>query len=132
MSRHSLLSILAALVCVIVVMQGAAIAFSLYWTLWWYDIVLHFLGGVFIGLLVLWVRFLSGYIAAPLVWSKGRIFLFTLFWTLVIGIGWEVFEWLVGNTWDMERYWLDTSIDVALDIIGGVVGWFYFVKKYRV
>ncbi|HEY4508106.1 MAG TPA: hypothetical protein VJJ55_00430, partial [Candidatus Paceibacterota bacterium] len=64
MSRARLLRILALLVCVIALMQSAAIVFSLYWTLWWYDILLHFLGGIFIGLLVLWVRFLSGYFPA--------------------------------------------------------------------
>jgi len=131
MSRARLLRILALLVCVIALMQSAAIVFSLYWTLWWYDILLHFLGGIFIGLLVLWVRFLSGYFPAPsFPWSHGHLFLFTLFWTLIIGVGWEVFEWLVGNTWSMERYWLDTTLDVALDLIGSIVASFYFTRQY--
>src|SRR3989338_2700741 len=106
MSRARLLRILALLVCVIALMQGAAIAFSLYWTLWWYDILLHFLGGGFFWVLLLWGRFLSGYFPAPsFPWSPGRLFLFlfTLSLTLVIGTGWEAFEWLVGNTWSMER-----------------------------
>ena len=131
MSRHRLLSILAMLVCAIALMHGAAIVFSLYWTLWWYDIVLHFLGGIFIGLLVLWVRLLSGYFSAPsFLWSPGRLFLFTLFWTFIIGVGWEVFEWLAGNTWSIEGYWLDTTLDVVLDLIGGIAGFLYFIHKH--
>ena len=131
MSRARLLRILALLVCVIALMQSAAIVFSLYWTLWWYDILLHFLGGIFIGLLVLWVRFLSGYFpASSFLWSPGRLFLFTLFWTFIIGVGWEVFEWLAGNTWSIEGYWLDTTLDVVLDLIGGIAGFLYFIHKH--
>lgn len=130
MSRTRLLHILALLVCVIAVLHIAAIVFYLYWELWWYDMLLHLLGGVFIVLFVLWIRFFSGYVAVPAHFELGRAFLFTLFWLLVIGIGWEAFERALGHTWSIEGYWLDTTIDVAFDIAGGTVGWFYFVRRY--
>lgn len=130
MSRARLLRILALLVCVIAVLHIAATLFYLYWELWWYDMLLHFLGGVFIALLVLWFCFFSGYVSAPASFSVRRVFFFTLFWLTVIGIGWEVFERALGHTWSVEGYWLDTSVDVALDIIGGVVGFLFFKDKY--
>ena len=132
MPRDRLLRVLAVLSLGIAVLHIGAIVFHLYWFFWWYDMFLHLLGGVFIALLVLWVRFFSGYIKKPAIFSVRRVFLFTLLGLLVIGIGWEVFERLLGPTWSVEGYWLDTGIDIALDIVGGVVGWFYFVKKYRV
>lgn len=130
MSRVRLLHILALLVCAIAVLHIAATIFYLYWEFWWYDMLLHFLGGMFIGLLVLWLRFFSGYISTPAFLSARHAFLFTLFWLVVIGIGWEAFERALGHTWSLEGYWLDTSIDVALDIIGGVVGFLFFKDKY--
>ncbi len=130
MSRARLLRILALLVCVIAVLHIAATVFYLYWEFWWYDMLLHFLGGVFIGLLVLWLRFLSGYVSVPASFSARHAFLFTLCWLLVIGIGWEVFEQLIGITWSLEGYWVDTSIDVALDLVGGTAAFLFFNGRY--
>lgn len=131
MSRSRLLRVLVALISGIAVLHTVATVFSLYWTLWWYDMPLHFLGGVFITLLVLWVWFLSGYVVAPTATTPAtRVFLFTVLWLIVIGIGWEAFERALGHTWSVEGYWLDTGIDIALDIIGGAVGFLFFRNKY--
>ncbi len=130
MSRIRLLRILALLVCAIAVLHIAAIVFSLYWTFWWYDMPLHLLGGIFIGLFVLWLRFFSGYFGAPGIPSGARVFCFVVIATLVIGIGWEVFEYLWGHTWSVEGYWLDTSTDVAFDLVGGLIAFGYFKCKY--
>jgi hypothetical protein len=55
---------------------------------------------------------------------------FVLVVTLVVGIGWEVFERLLGHTWSVEGYWLDTSVDVVLDLLGGVAAFSYFKHEY--
>ena len=121
MSRSRLLSILAVLVCLIALLHFTAMAFYLYWTLWWYDIILHFLGGAFVGLLALWLRYFSGY-AGIADSSRARSALyFVLCATLGIGIGWEVFERLLGLTYSVEGYVFDTSIDLLMDCLGSLV-----------
>ena len=42
----------------------------------------------------------------------------------------EVFEQLIGITWSLEGYWVDTSIDVALDLVGGTAAFFFFNGQY--
>lgn len=130
MQRDKLLRTLAFLSVGIAFLHITAIVFYLYWIFWWYDMFVHFLGGIFIALFVLWIQFFSGYVSVPVSFSARHAFFFTLFWLFAIGIGWEVFERLVGHTWSIEGYWLDTSIDVALGIIGGVVGFLFFRGKY--
>lgn len=130
MSRRRLLSTLAVLVCVIAVMHIIATLFFLYWTLWWYDVILHFLGGIFSGLLVLWLRFFSGYFGSPSIPPEGRVLCFAVVTTLCIGVGWEVFERLLGHTWSIEGYWLDTSLDVILGLFGGTIAFLFFRSRY--
>lgn len=132
MPRNHLLSVLAILICIIVALHFAATSFDLYWTLWWYDIIVHFLGGAFAGLLAGWLRFLSGYFGAPLIPSEFRVFCFVVLSTLVIGIGWEIFERMFGHTWSIEGYWLDTTMDVILDIGGGIAAFYFFKSNYIV
>jgi hypothetical protein len=130
MPRAQPLSLLAILVCIIFAMHVTAIFLHLYWTLWWYDIILHFLGGAFIGFLILWLRFSSGYFGAQLKSSETSLLFFVLIVTLAIGIGWEVFERLLGNTWSIEGYYLDTALDIMFDLLGSISAFLYFRSKY--
>ena len=91
---------------------------------------MHFLGGVFVGLLVLWLQFLSGYFGTPALPSSRKVFSVMLVAVLAVGVGWEVFERLLGHTWSVEGYWLDTSVDVVLDLLGSVVAFFHFKSRY--
>lgn len=132
MPRDRLLFILATLVCLIVVMHLAATALHLYWTIWWYDIIVHFLGGAFAGLLILWLRFFSGYFGSPLIPSKMQLLCFVALATLAVGVGWEVFERVLGHTWSVEGYWLDTILDVILDLLGSIIAFLFFRSRYMV
>lgn len=126
MSRNYLLHVLAILACAIAAMNFLAISFHLYWMFWWYDIILHFLGGIFVGLLVLWLRFFSGYLGTSRIPSTTSVLFFVVVATLSIGIGWEVFERVLGDTWSLEGYWLDTALDVILDFLGSLVAFGFF------
>jgi len=130
MPRATLLSFLAILVFLIVALHAAAIFLHLYWTLWWYDIIVHFLGGLFTGLLVLWLRFFSGYFGAEAFPAGQSVLLFALAATLVVGIGWEIFERIFGNTWSVEGYYMDTTLDIIFDFIGGACAFVFFKRKY--
>lgn len=119
MSRRSLLNILAGLVALVATLHGVALVFSLYWRFWWYDLLAHFLGGAFVALLICWVLIFSGYVrSAPP--SRIRLAMSMLVGTLLIGVGWEVYERLLGHTWSPEGYMLDTAIDIVMDMLGGI------------
>src|SRR3989338_1331844 len=102
MPRNRLLRDIAVLVCIIAALQFTAISFHLYWTFWWYDIILHFLGGIFVGLLILWFRFFSGYFGVHQHTSEVSTFFFIVIATLIVGVGWEAFERALGQTWSVE------------------------------
>jgi hypothetical protein len=94
-----------------------ALTFFLYWSVPWFDVLMHFLGGVWIAALVYWfLRRMVPFV--PL--SSQAIFAILLGATFLVGIAWEVFEYLVG-TYFTENYPLDTSIDLLMDLVGAGV-----------
>ena len=128
--RSRLLSLIAGLIFLIASLHLAATLFSLYWTLWWFDIILHLLGGIFAGLLVLWLRFFSGYIGTSPVPPGKKLIPLVVLGVVGIGVGWEVFERLLGHTWSVEGYWLDTTVDIVLDLLGGMLALGYFTRRF--
>lgn len=130
MSRVSLLQSIAALGIGILLAQISALATELYWQVWWLDIVMHFLGGIWIALLLLWFFFYSGYMNMPRTRSIPALFLGAVFSVLLVGVLWEWYEWSWGTTFNIEGYWLDTIGDIASDIAGGLAGCLFFVKYF--
>ncbi|HEY4473712.1 MAG TPA: hypothetical protein VI957_00950 [Candidatus Paceibacterota bacterium] len=86
----------------------------LYWTFWWFDILMHGLGGALIGALALW------FFVFEFRGRLDRLLLLSLGSVLVVGILWEIFEKVIG--WQVDRsladYVLDTAGDLTMDIIG--------------
>ncbi|MEX2010328.1 MAG: hypothetical protein WD874_00790 [Parcubacteria group bacterium] len=102
--------------------------FYLYWSIGWYDTLAHLIGGVFVGLFALWVFWDSG------LWNKQRpsqtsAFLTAVLVTVVVGVGWEIFEYVYGLTQSTEGYGLDTVTDLIADIVGGTLAGIWGTKK---
>lgn len=127
LSRNRLLNILAGIIFAISVLHAVAMAFSLYWQWWWYDLTVHFLGGAFAALLIAWFFFFSGYTTLRLP-NQSRLLWFAILGVLAIGGGWELFERLLGHSWSPEGYWLDTGIDIVMDVLGGLGAYVLFLK----
>jgi hypothetical protein len=109
---------------IIVVLDVLAEVFYFHWAYWWYDVMLHFLGGFLIGMVVL------------LVWSvccsleeghKLKVVGTGFLVALLIGVLWEVFELYTGQTFlsDGIVYMRDTSSDLLMDVCGGFFGTVY-------
>lgn len=109
---------------VLIIMLGAlhllAGAFYFYWTVWWFDTFMHFLGGLSIGLFLLW------------------LFKIKREWTVLVlifavGAGWEAFEHIFGiaNPSLGETYLEDTTFDLIADLFGAFIAAF-FVRKKRI
>ena len=98
--------------------------FYLYWTLHWFDSVLHFISGVCIavGGISTWLLIFNNGNH-----SKKRILTIGLLFVAIIGILWEFFELRFGITSlsDGIHYATDTTLDVFLDMLGGFLGSLY-------
>jgi hypothetical protein len=85
-----------------------------YWHYLWLDLPMHFLGGLWAGLAVTWgLRLLLGRAS----------FLAVLAGIVTVGVTWELYEYMVGFQRE-ANYALDTAIDLCLDSLGGVFGFF--------
>lgn len=122
MKRKTLLKGLALFVSFIFILNF--IAGKLYWysSIWWFDILMHFLGGFWLGMVFLW--FLYHDLHKPHL-SKDN-FIKLILGVLFVGFGWEIYEIIVNdllakNTFDL----FDTSLDMVCDLTGGVTAYYF-------
>ncbi len=117
--RKQILSILATLIIFVAIINFIAMKAMWYYIFWYFDMPMHFLGGVVVMLLVgyIFYRAISRYSMLPV----SAIMLAVL----IIGVGWEVFEYLVNNVY-AGQVWnkLDTVSDICFDMAGGIMGLF--------
>lgn len=97
---------------------------KLHWysLLWWFDIPMHYLGG-------LWLALAVAYFFPPKEGSLKSI-LGTIAGVLFFAIAWEVFEYFVDeniarNGFDIH----DTLSDICFDLAGAFTALFYFFKR---
>ncbi len=83
---------------------------------------MHFLGGLWLGFIFLYIFFVKEY--------SLKTFFSILFLVLVVGIGWEVFEVIVNKTTVQDSFnYLDTLSDIFFDLSGGACAIFYYFKR---
>lgn len=95
------------------VLHAAGLYLYLQWYFWWYDIMLHFLGGLWVALMFQWYA------------HKERRMVFiipTILVVIVVGTGWELFEVMIGSPRE-ANFAFDTSLDILMDVLGGIVGY---------
>lgn len=84
---------------------------ALYWKFQWFDIMTHFLGGIWAGLFFYWLGAVAG---------RSANILFAIGGALLLGVLWEVFELAAGIS-GAPNYVSDTIIDVSMDLLGAVL-----------
>lgn len=126
-SRKALSSIFL-LALAIVVLDSFGKFFSLYWSVWWFDIFMHFLGGAWVGLVLIALsRFAPAQIKKLIPAHKASHYFIAV---LAVGIGWEIYEIFAGLVKTPEPYYLDTLIDLVMDMLGAFVVRKMFVKNF--
>ncbi len=122
---------LFAVVLLIGILQQIAVHYYLYWTLDWFDILMHFLGGFWFGFSALWILFFSDYLKVGdnrnLKFFMGVAF----FSAFGVGVAWEIFEYVSDITFWGEGYVFDTVKDLIMDSIGGVVSAIFLYSAYK-
>lgn len=117
-SRVHLMSAIVGTGLLVAVLHFFAIRLYLYWNFEWFDIVMHLLGGAFIGFLVSWAVF---YFYNGSALKIKPAISFVMLSVLFIGIGWELFEAVTKTTGVIpgDSYISDTALDLIMDILGG-------------
>jgi len=117
MRNQALLLPIAIVGLAIAILYPLAFAYLLFWNLWWYDLLLHFLGGAFVVTVARWS--LASAPQSVLRLSRLRPLLFYIAITVFIGVLWEFFEFAADLTYIRSGYWVDTYTDLIMDMLGG-------------
>jgi hypothetical protein len=122
-----------SLTIVVAIIHWIASIYYFYYLVPNLDILMHFLGGLLIGLIILsllFVRRLFGFAHT----HHGVVITTTLFGVLLIGLGWELFEVFFDMTAITRIDLFDTLLDLVMDLIGGGVSlwWYYSMVWNRV
>lgn len=118
-----------ALIVCIALLHYFALDRAYYWTVPWYDIMMHFLGGLWVALFSLWVCASGKFSFIPQRISWGKV----LVVVLTVGVLWELYEIVFGLTFVSDpEYWGDTTLDMVMDTAGGLVGAILLNKNHNV
>lgn len=131
LKRPLLINLAAGLVIFIFLLN--LLAHFLYWysAIWWFDMLMHTLGGVFLGLWALWYE-------AKILHTKTlrELFLMVMVPVLLLGVAWEGYEYLVQffikNV--MIANLPDSVSDLACDLLGGMLVFVFVLllqKRYN-
>lgn len=116
-----------------------ALVLHWYYFIWWYDVLLHGLGGFAMGILgvMVWKWTMRNVdISARILFAR---LVFVLGFVALVGIGWEWFEALVDAVvlpavqgMDVAQLGLvDTMLDLFFDLFGGLLAWACFLPGAR-
>jgi len=125
--RNKVLKRLAILVFTIFLLNTAGSFFGWYELLPWYDIVMHFLGGLWLSLVAIWILYKYMEVRKDAIFS-------TLLFVLIGAILWEVLEYAIqaiANTPGLLATMPDSISDVVFGLLGGLLGGLYTLKKIR-
>lgn len=105
--------------------------FFLYFKIWWLDAINHFLGGFWVGGIILWgYKYLFPFFLKNT--SRVWVVALAVFGTLIIGLWWEIYEVLIGSViLPSEEYFSDTISDLLLDMTGALCATCYFLYIKR-
>ncbi|MHB1330426.1 MAG: hypothetical protein ACYCY6_00450 [Minisyncoccota bacterium] len=124
MTNHRLLTVTFIFVVAVGLLHQLGSIYALYWDIAWFDTMVHFVGGLSMGFLFLWVWNVSGFVGKSI--PTRRISLISVFvFVAIVGIGWELFEYFfnIANP-TKGNYIGDTTLDLFADLCGGIIAGF--------
>lgn len=107
-----------------------------YWLIGGLDLVMHLLGGLFIGSSTLYIYYQSRYIE-PKHFSSLFVFFLVLTATAFVGVLWEFFEFIIDQYVTAVSYLSfsggvqDTLSDLLADLIGSIIAGLIFIATWK-
>lgn len=99
------------------VIHVIALKLFLYWKFAWFDIPMHFIGGIVVALGIFTLRDLRLLIPERWIAPSSVVLM-----VIVAAMVWEVYELLIGISIE-DNYVVDTLTDLGMGILGGLVGY---------
>ncbi|MEI6280518.1 MAG: hypothetical protein WCP17_00775 [bacterium] len=125
--RRKLFKTQAYSIILIFILNTIAVKFDFYSSIWYFDMIMHFLGGFWLGLAFLW---LFSYKNSSLELFFALIFKIILS-VLIIGVLWEIFEIIFINIIAKNPFnTLDSLSDIFFDLSGSSFVIIFFLKKF--
>ncbi|MEK7104648.1 MAG: hypothetical protein AAB868_01240 [Patescibacteria group bacterium] len=122
MDSRNLLIRLVTLIFLIFLLNYLAMKFYWYSSIWYFDMPMHFLGGLWLGLALIWFFKIK-----EISW---KVILEIILGVLLIGVFWEAFEIIIDKTITGNLFnVLDTISDIFFDLAGGTFALLYFLKR---
>jgi len=132
MLRMRLATLSLCIIALMLLLHTAANMFYWYVSISWYDMMMHTVGGMFLAVFTaaLFARHI-------LILSRFETFVILLLAVVIVGLGWEFFEYAVqylikgsARLADVP----DSVSDIVCDMIGGLVGTYFVLtlkKRYN-
>ena len=114
------------------VLHVIAIAYHLYWSIYEFDSLVHFLAGITLSLFFLWLYFFSGLFDPPKR-TLGKFLLVAVLGAMLASVLWEIYELIFDQTMAQKAdYAYDVTLDLIIDLLGAMAGCFYgYIKEYN-
>ena len=109
-----------------------ATIYHLYWSIYEFDSVVHFFGGMALSTFFIWFYFFSRFFS-PQKRSLTQFLVISIIGAMFVAISWESFELIFKQT-SVQKidYAYDTTMDLTMDFLGAVVACFYaYIKEYN-
>lgn len=125
MHKHSLSLSIMIVGALVAVLHVTALNLSLYFVYQWFDILVHFLMGVFLSMVGVW--FYRKFRREALFNNEHLNALFNIIiFVTIAGLFWETFELAFELTLaNRALYIKDTILDFIMNIIGAIFGFIY-------
>lgn len=122
MERRKIFKKAAAFIFIIFAVNFIGSFFHWYTSIWFFDMIMHYLGGLWLGFMYVWLLYPEKF--------NVKEFIIVISGILFIGVAWEVFEVVVNNnTLQSDLDYADIFSDIFFDLAGGVTAFVYFAKK---
>ncbi len=113
------------LLVIVGILNHVAIIYHLYWSVYEFDSLVHFLGGATLSAFFLWFYFFSGFFS-PQKRNFTKFLLISILGAMLVAISWEIYELLLGEAViQKSEYPYDTIMDLIMDFLGVIAICFY-------
>jgi len=119
MLKNILLYLSLVLAVLIAYLHISALENYYYWIYSWFDLVVHFLGGVLIASFSTWFYLSLSHIK-EFNYSDKQLIILTVVNVLVISFLWEIFELVLWVSLNEPNYLLDTTLDTLFALSGSI------------
>lgn len=135
--ENNFLKLLFFLLVVLSVFHLTAIKYFLYWKVFWFDWFMHFFGGAWLALFIVWLFYFSGKFSISK-YPPLLILILVSGFAVTAGFFWEILEFLFDVFFNGRGYFgrsqfglKDTMSDLFFDFLGGIFVSLVFIHKFK-